>query len=135
GRLLFPALPAIAALLVVGWLQLVPSRTRLYVLRVATLALFAFALFAPVLLLAPAYAPPQMLSASDAATIPSPVDIRYGNSLMLLGSKISPHPIDPRGALQVDLYWRVLAPMDTDYSINLSALDANYHVVGSRNSY
>lgn len=135
GRLFFPALPAVAPLLVFGWLQLTPLRARTYLLRIVPLGLGAFALAAPFLYLVPAYAPPQMLDASDIAAIPARVDIRYDDKLMLLGSKISPHPIDLRGALRVDLYWRVLAPMDTDYSLNLAALDENFHVVGSRNSF
>jgi hypothetical protein len=63
------------------------------------------------------------------------VDIRYGDKLMLLGSRVQPHPVDPRGALRVELYWRVLEEMDTDYSLNLAALDDSFRVVGSRNSY
>lgn len=135
GRLLFPALPALAVLLAVGWLQLAPPRAKIFIARGAPILLGLFALLVPFTLLAPAYAPPQRLNENDIASIPARVDIRYSDKLMLLGSQVSPHPVDPRGALQVDLYWRVLAPMDTDYSINLAALDENYRVVGARNSY
>lgn len=135
GRLLFPALPALAPLLVIGWMQLVPVRARTRVLSAVSLALFLFALLAPFVLLAPAYAYPVPLSESEVDSIPSRVDIRYGDSLMLLGSRVTPHPTDPRGALQVDLYWRVLAPMSRDYSLNLSALDRDLRVVGLRNTY
>lgn len=135
GRLLFPAIPAIAALLVLGWMQLVPAPGQLILLRGVPIALFVLAVLAPFLIIQPAYALPENLSASAGDSIPSPVDIRYGDKLLLLGSRITPHAVDPRGALQVDLYWRVLAPMDVDYSLNISALDENFRVVGSRNSY
>lgn len=135
GRLMFPALPALAPLVVIGWLQLPPRGARKVVAQAMTVGLFGFAAVAAIFLLTPAYAAPTRLSESDLALIPSRVDIRYDESLMLLGSSVRPHPVDPRSALQVDLYWRVLAPMDTDYSLNLAALDENFRVVGSRNSY
>lgn len=135
GRLLFPGLPAIAALVVIGWTQLIPPRARTPLLRAVTLALLALAAAVPVLLLRPAYALPPLLDESAVNAIPARVDIRYGSSLMLLGSRVAPHPLNPRGALEVTLYWRVLAPMERDYSLNLAALDASYRVVGSRNSY
>lgn len=135
GRLLFPALPAIAPLLVIGWGQLVPERGEGVLYRGVPIALFWLALLAPFLIILPAYALPDTLSESDVSAIPARVDIRYGDKLMLLGSRITPHPVDPRGAMQVDLYWRVLATMDVDYSLNLSALDDTFRVVGARNSY
>lgn len=135
GRLLFPALPALAPLIAMGWTQITPRVAKRSLVRIAPVALCLFALFAPFVLLAPAYALPQFLSEDSVASIPARVEIRYDDKLMLLGSSVRPHPIDPRGAVQVDLYWRVLKPMDTNYSINLSALDENYRVVGTRNSY
>lgn len=159
GRLFFPALPALAPLLVIGWLRLVslaqdvrgrrlrgtkeitPGSSKaniapaLALTRLIPAGLFLFALVAPFWLLAPAYTLPQILSANEIPAIPSRVDIRYDDKLMLLGSQVRPHPLDPRGALQVDLYWRVLAPMDVDYSLNLSALDDKYRVVGARNTF
>jgi hypothetical protein len=135
GRLLFPALPALMPLLVVGWTQLAPPRAQFVATRLIPLAAFGLAVAAPFTLLAPAYAYPVQLSEADTANIPARVDVRYGYALMLLGSRVTPHPLNPRGALQVDLYWRVLKPMDQDYSINLSALDDQYRVVGTRNSF
>lgn len=135
GRLMFPALPALAPLVAIGWLQLPPRGARKVVAQTVAVGLFGFAALAAFALLTPAYAGPNRLNESDVASIPSRVDVRYGESLMLLGSGVRPHPVDPRGALQVDLYWRVLGQMDTDYSLNLAALDEDYRVVGSRNSY
>lgn len=135
GRLLFPALPAIAPLLVIGWGQLLSERGKGIFYRVVPIALVALAALAPFLFILPAYALPDTLNESDVSVIPARVDIRYGDKLMLLGSRITPHPVDPRGAMQVDLYWRVLTKMDVDYSLNLSALDDKFRVVGSRNSY
>jgi hypothetical protein len=135
GRLLFPALPAMAPLVVIGWMQLLLPAARRTASRVIALGLFGIASAAAFLWLAPAYAGPVRLNESEAAAIPARVDIRFDDSLMLLGSSVRPHPVDPRGALQVDLYWRALKPMDTDYSLNLAALDENFRVVGSRNTY
>lgn len=134
GRLLFPALPAFGALVALGWMLLLPGRAGGWVLRAAPAPLFALALAAPFVWLVPAYALPPPLTAAQAQNIPSPVDIRYGDSLLLLGSRVTPHPADP-DALQVELYWRVLAPMTRDYSLNLSALDAQFRAVSTRNTF
>src|SRR5207253_2945861 len=47
GRLLFPALPAIAPLLVIGWMQLIPSPAKPLVLRAVPIPLLLVALAAP----------------------------------------------------------------------------------------
>lgn len=135
GRLVFPALPALMPLLVIGWTQLAPTRVSFLAARLIPFTVFIFASAAPFALLTPAYAYPPQLTEPQVAAIPARVDIRYGDSLMLLGSRVSPHLLNPRGALQVDLYWRVLQSMDKDYSINLAALDDTYRVVGARNSF
>ncbi len=135
GRLFFPALPALAALMAIGWMLWLPPRVQSLAFRLAPLPLLALALAAPFLWLAPAYAAPPALTDAEIGAVPARVDIRYGAGLMLLGSRITPHPLDPLGALQVELYWRVLAPMSEDYTLNLAALDENYRVVGSRNTY
>lgn len=134
GRLLFPALPALAVLIVYGWTQFVSRFPRLFTFLWTT-GLFLLASGALFQVLMPAYAFPRRLTEKDLSAILQPVNISYDDKIMLLGSQVSPHPVDPKHALQLDLYWRVLAPMERDYSLNLAALDQTYRVIGSRNSY
>ncbi len=166
GRLFFPALPALAVLIVFGWMQILPDRLgwKAAVLppnallrlaqdgwattpqnqiggvlgasnHVSIFAFFAFALFANLTILAPAYAYPAWLNENDLAAIPNRVEITYGDQMKLLGYDIVPRRAAPNGSLEVTLYWQSLAAMDDDYSIGLNLLDANQRVLSSRVSY
>ncbi|MBI3913511.1 MAG: glycosyltransferase family 39 protein, partial [Chloroflexi bacterium] len=100
GRLFFPALPALAALMVLGWTQILPDRLaewKASVLpsnrasifasfaHVLTFASFALALFANLTILAPAYAFPAWLSETAAQNTPNRVEITYANQMKLIG--------------------------------------------------
>ena len=135
GRLLFPALPALAPLLIVGWMHWVPSRVQSRAAQLIAVAVFIPAFFAPFLVLAPAYVYPQYLTLADAEKIPGRVEITFGDRIKLLAYSVTPHPAQPHDALQLDLYWQALAPMEQDYSINIAALDSETNVIGSRDSY
>lgn len=135
GRLLFPALPAVAPLLVVGWMHWVPGRLQSRAAQLIAVAVSIPAFLAPFLILAPAYAYPQNLTLTDVEKISRRVEITYDDRIKLLAYSVMPHPAQPHDALQLDLYWQALAPMDHDYSINIAALDPETKVIGSRDSY
>ena len=142
GRLLFPALPAIAVLVVFGLAQFQISNSRFQIPRILSFAHLAFVIFlfaisasAPFTLIRPAYAYPQNLNESDLAQIPNRVDIDYEGKIKLLGYTISSRAIFPGGARELTLYWQSLAAMDEDYSIAIRVLDANQNVIGTRDSY
>jgi len=136
GRLLFPALPALAPLVVFGWTRFAKHpRSRDIAALVPSFALGAVALFALFALLRPAYAFPTALAESDLAKIPNRVDIGYDGKMKLLGYNVSPQRALPDGSVTLTLYWQALAPMDEDYSIGIALLNANRKILSQRNSY
>ena len=151
GRLFFPALPALAVLLVFGLAQFsifgfrFPiSRTREnsdairhlpFVHLSFVICLFALATFAPFLILQPAYAYPQTLNENALPQIPNRVDISYDDEIKLLGYDISARRVSPGSAVELTLYWQSLTSIDQDYSIGIRVLDSAQSVIGARNSY
>ncbi|MBI5650585.1 MAG: phospholipid carrier-dependent glycosyltransferase [Chloroflexi bacterium] len=146
GRLLFPALPAIAVLVVFGLAQIgnwklevgswkIAARILSFAHLSFVIFLFAISASAPFTLIRPAYAYPQTLHESDLAQIPNRVDIEYEGKIKLLGYTISARAIYPGDARELTLYWQALAAMDEDYTIAIRVLDAHQRVIGTRDSY
>ncbi len=135
GRLLFPALPALMPLALLGLAQWVPVRVQPLLTRGLATALFALAAGAPFFILAPAYAYPPTLSDNEVQTLAHRVDLNYDNQIKLLGYEVTPTRVTPGGALQLNLYWQSLAEMDRDYSIGIHLLDPGQRVIGARDSY
>ena len=137
GRLFFPALPALAVLIVSGLTQFRTSRITHPASRFINLSfvlfLFALSALAPFAILQPAYAFPQSLDAAP-STIQR-VDINYGDQMKLLGYELSARRALPGDAVTLTLYWQSLAAMERDYSIGIHVLDAQQRVVGARDSY
>ena len=143
GRLMFPALPAIAVLLAFGLNEFhIPnithhaSRITFYALRFSfPIFSFILAAFAPIAILQPAYAYPTTLNANEITSTLRPVDIVYGDKMKLIGYELSSRRTQPGESLTLTLYWQSLTPMDDDYSIGIRVLDANGREIGKRDSY
>ncbi len=131
GRLIFPAISAVALLLVYGLAQYRMPATwlgrRLPAVGPAALAvfLFAFALLAPLTLIAPTYALAPRLPGD--APVPNPVHIVYDEQAELIGYALPQKSVKPGEELPLTLYWRAQKPMTEDFSvyINLSDGDGN----------
>ncbi|MFN8483079.1 MAG: glycosyltransferase family 39 protein [Anaerolineae bacterium] len=115
GRLLFPALGALAVLAVWGLSQLAP-RYRGIVLGGVLAAMGVLAAAIPFLVIAPAYAAPPWLPDIEAAAPAYPRDDVFGGQMRLLGYDVG-GDIAPGGLLPVTLDWQAAAPMDTNYSV------------------
>ena len=143
GRLMFPALPAIAVLLAFGLNQFTTASITSYALRFTNyvlrfafpIFLFILAAFAPVAILQPAYAYPQTLDATHLPNSIRRVDITYGKEIKLIGYELSAQRAQPGDALTLTLYWQSLVTMDDDYSIGIHVLDTNGREIGKRDSY
>lgn len=159
GRLLFPALPSIAILMVLGWSAISfhtkkpsppdPSPcgrgvrgeaqvagpgvkiARPYIAIAAIFIVFAVALLSPFLTIAPAYAlPPTVDRLPDDAV---PVAVRF-DTITVVGFRIDPRPVAPGGTLPITLYYRG-EPDPRNLSLYLTALDLRGVAVGKIDSY
>jgi 4-amino-4-deoxy-L-arabinose transferase-like glycosyltransferase len=116
-RLLLPAYPALATLIVLGLWQLV----RGWVLALpAGLAVLSVASL--LFVIRPAYMPDPPYGGS----IQHPLSARFGDALELAGYD-DPAPRDalPGQPVSIALYWRALKPIEEDDILHLAALDAS----------
>jgi 4-amino-4-deoxy-L-arabinose transferase-like glycosyltransferase len=133
GRLLFPALAAIAVLLVAGWRSL---HHRLPVLALGLVA--TLTVLAPFILILPAYTPPRALAAdefnSHAGT--GSIDWRFGQIAELKQLVVETTSAAAGDVLPIDLCWRPLArSVGRDYSIMLHIIGPNDSVVAGRRTF
>jgi len=110
GRLLYPAVGALAALLVAGLFGCLPQRWAVMrteigmgaTLLLALMGLNAYSLFG---LIGPAFAPPAAPPAAERAQWSAPAPIEYGE-LHLIGWRLEDDPV---------LYWRAATAPATDW--------------------
>jgi hypothetical protein len=116
GRLLFPALPAVALLMALGVGELARGRLRFESwIVVGLLALLAC--WTVMQILPGFFAPPPRYPDAGAVRPDHPLDAALGDAIRLLGYDIT---LDDRKlTLDVTLYWQALAPMAEDYVVAL----------------
>ncbi|MFQ6101425.1 MAG: glycosyltransferase family 39 protein [Anaerolineae bacterium] len=116
GRLLFPALPAVALLMALGIEEL--ARHRPGFGGWIVVALFALMACWTVTRILPGFfAPPARYADASAVHPANPLDATLGDAIQLLGYDAA---IDSKGpTLDVTLYWQTLASMDEDYVLAL----------------
>ena len=134
GRLIFPAIAAVAILLACGLAQF---QVRCYVLRITQYAfvifLFTFAVLAPFALIAPTYALPARL-ASDAA-VPNPTHIVFDNQAELVGYDLPQKSVKPGADLPLTIYWRARERMAEDFSVYIRLFDAQGNIAAKWNAF
>jgi hypothetical protein len=134
GRLLFPAISAVAALLVTGLATLLPARLRAPGLTLLATCLLFLAAAAPFRYIMPAYALPPVVTGG--AQPQHPASITYGDDeIALLGYDASSETITPASTLTVTLYMQALRPMSSDYSLFIHVWGADMQWIGQRDSY
>ncbi|MFO7680071.1 MAG: glycosyltransferase family 39 protein [Chloroflexota bacterium] len=133
GRLLFPALGAVALLLVMGWRSLHPKLPWLgysYSL--------VWALAVPLVLLKPAYTP-AYLTAAEIANLPALLDwqIWEGDQPLAVLKQLNlPQETAVAGSLvPVELCWQALAETETDYSFLIQIIGPENSLITSRRTY
>jgi Dolichyl-phosphate-mannose-protein mannosyltransferase len=136
GRLLFPALAAIALILVVGWAEVVPRRARRSVGIVALVGWATWAALCPFLVIQPAYALPERAQTlADLPVVPRNLHVRYGECCELVGYVPLDRPVHPGERIPLTLVWRALAETREDYSLFIHATAADGQRVGQVDSY
>ncbi len=141
GRLLFPALPAIALLTIFGWQTL--FRHRISWLGVVPLAIVATA--APLAIIAPAYSPPPPVALNGGASFTFPPDVRaikaQFDSITVSGIKIGSVIIANDGlsnglkaALPITFYYSG-TPDPRNLSLFVTVYDCQHNVIGKLDTY
>ncbi|MEZ4861462.1 MAG: glycosyltransferase family 39 protein [Caldilineaceae bacterium] len=123
GRLLFPAIGALAILLADGLLNWAPQRIQQIVTVTTTVALLIPATAAPWRWIASTYRSPQLIA--DSSKIPAPETAIFGNALLLHGYALSSTEATPGSPWSLTLYWSALRPLPLDYSIFIHLTDEN----------
>lgn len=138
GRLLYPALGALALFLNVGWAELMPRRLGRPLGGLALAAWIAWAALCPLLIIAPAYKAPQQIGAlSDLAAVPAnPLGgVQFGECCELAGYLPPDGPVHPGDCVPLTLVWRAVAPAAEDYLLFVHAVAADGRLVGQADTY
>jgi hypothetical protein len=120
GRLLFPALPAVALLMGLGIGTLTRGRFK-HGETIVTGILALMALWTLLIILPGFFAPPHRSTNPDAVHPDHPLDATLGDSVRVRGYDLALADGDDsqRPTLDVTLYWEALAPMAEDYVMTL----------------
>lgn len=153
GRYLLPALGAVAVLVAAGWDALLsrpvqPGGSAAAVfLIVLSLVLAIVNVLLPWRVIAPAYAPPSMIATGTQLGQPveplpgeQPLNARFlaasgDPAAELIAYELWPQEVRPGEALGVALVWRVLRPLEHNYTLAVHLLDAGLNKVGEVNVY
>ncbi|HHW86764.1 MAG TPA: phospholipid carrier-dependent glycosyltransferase [Chloroflexi bacterium] len=133
GRLLFPALAALATLLAGGLMLLAPLRWQRVSAWALTVALAGIAAVAPFLWILPAYPPPPLVA--DASALPAAPTAHFDAGPVLLGATLSRREARAGDAIDVTLYWRTERMLSADYSVFVHAVDRDGIVQAQHDSH
>ncbi len=141
GRLIFPAISAVAILMALGLGQFGIRNSEFKIrgmeFRISNFGflsfpfvifLFAFSALTPLTLLAPAYALPARLP-SD-ASVPNPTLIAFEDQAELVGYALPQKSVAPGGELPLTVYWRARSRIAEDFSVYIRLFDATGKIVG-----
>ncbi len=135
GRYLFVSLAFLSPLYVLGLSEWLRPRARRWLpigLALATLALALFALFG---VLRPAYASLAMRSVEEIQARTQPADLRFGDSIRLVGYAIDRGCVLPGGEVTITLCWQALAPTEEDYVYFVHILGPEESKAGARDTH
>ena len=156
GRFFFPGLAALAVLLCLGLSQFFPRRLAWAAGVIVTVGMAALACYALFGALAPAFARPRPLAASEIEALPNPTDVEFGPSATdvpsasgqapstgsgrsglarLRGYQVTPDVVEPGGVVEVTLYWQALARADQNYAVFVHLLSEVGTMVAQRDTY
>lgn len=140
GRLLFPAMAAIASLMVCGWWALIPRGDRWtrwfpFIGTVPILPLVLVTLTSPAGVITRAYAPPPIVADLPLEAVQT--QVRFGQ-IEILGYHVDPAPIQPGESLSVTVFLRSTGegiPDSGNLSLFLTALDPAGEAVGTLDTF
>lgn len=136
GRLLYPALGAIALFLVVGWAELIPRRLRRPVGVTLLMVWGAWAMICPLLFIRPAYALPERVDSLEwYAGEHSELQVRFDDCCELVGYIGTEGPVHSGDRVALTLLWQAAEVADSDYSLFVHATMADGQIVGQLDTY
>jgi 4-amino-4-deoxy-L-arabinose transferase-like glycosyltransferase len=135
GRYLFVSLAFLAPLYALGLSEWLRPYARRWLPVGLAVAMLALALFALVGVLRPAYAAPTMLSVEEIQIHTRPADLRFGDSIRLVGYTIDHDRVLPGDEVAATLCWQALAPMEEDYVYFVHILGPEESKVGARDTH
>lgn len=143
GRLIFPAIAAVAVLLAYGLTQYkFPNSKSQFpnlnfgfgILNLSfAFCLLTFSLLAPFTFIAPAYALPVRF-AND-ASVPNPIHLTFDHQAELVGYDLPQKSVAPGGELPITLYWRARERIGEDFSVSIVLFDASNQIVARWNAF
>ncbi len=131
GRLMYPAIGAVALFLIIGWRAIHP-KLPLIPLAITLMT----SILSPFLLIKPAYALPQFLTGEEIAAISS-TNWFFGQTpdqpiAELLSVTALEQTISPDALLPVELCWRAIAVPEQDYTMLVHLIGPENALVSSR---
>jgi hypothetical protein len=138
GRLLFPALPALAVLLSAGldsWYKFMKHPRIVwarYVLGAYPLVYLLIAAAVPFMVIAPAYARPELSSAQGAAPM-----LRWTGAaqIELVGSEPPFVPVHPGDELPLGFRWLTREPIGSDFTLFIKVFGEGDELLASTDTY
>lgn len=134
GRLLFPAIGAVAVLLIVGSTAWLPRRWWQPAVLAGAAALGFWAASLPPRAIAPAYALPPRLSEDALPAEMTRLDWRYG-PVRLLGYTLTPGWVDRSTPFDLTLFWQTDHPLGNDYSVGVKLFGRHDELIAREDTY
>jgi 4-amino-4-deoxy-L-arabinose transferase-like glycosyltransferase len=135
GRLLFPAIAAVAVLLAFGLAGWAAHKWRSRIALGLGLGLLIIAAAIPIWVIRPAFAMPPLLDASQVPANASPADLIVGETMRLLAYDLPQDTVRPGADLPVRLYWESIAPEARDLSVFVHLFGRDMTLAGLAGSY
>lgn len=135
GRLLMPAAGAFAAFIALGWRALgeaLPLRARRMIGGGLAAGVAVMGALAPVLVLAPAYAPPPALTDTEVRSAFGlrPSALVFAGDVRLLHVALERRAVAPGEALPVSVYWGAERPIGRSLRAIVELIDPRGAVIG-----
>ena len=136
GRYLFVALGFLAPLYAIGLGQWgLRMRNRTLIAIGSGAVMFGLAMFALLGVLLPAYGLPKMLSPEQVEARADPVEIQFGQSIRLVGKRISADRLPPGGEMEITLCWESMGRMEKNYVTFVHLLGEEERIVAARSTH
>jgi len=135
GRYLFVSLGFLAPLCALGLGEWGRNSCADWTNIALVAGLIALAVFALVGVLRPAYASPPMLSPAQVQARVDSADLRFGESIRLVGENLSSHRAKPGEEVTITLCWESLAVMEQDYVYFVHLLGQEERIIGARSTH